>query len=257
MCKSAATLSTCAETSHVLLFVSGLDSESTVSQLAAQLLPGTRLTVLSCPENREQVVQGEPTLQHHGDFLLSAAILDHLGLPPASGSFPPFGCNRGLPLYMFSLYSCVLSVREKPLNRTCFDSFVQLSSHLVVDTPDLSATCIEFVGNLSGREIRVLLDSGASANFISDKIVHELALPTASISSPVTVRVADGRTSVVQSNVTTDLSVGSLHFRVTCLPTELYHYDVVLGKPWLTMFNPVVNWKLNAVLLFILVGNMY
>ena len=117
----------------------------------------------------------------------------------------------------------------------------------MVDTPDLSATCIEFVGNLSGREIRVLLDSGASANFISDKIVHELALPTASISSPLTVRVADGRTSVVQSNVTTDLSVGSLHFRVTCLPTELYHYDVVLGKPWLTMFNPVVNWKLNAV----------
>jgi hypothetical protein len=31
------------------------------------------------------------------------------------------------------------------------------------------------------------------------------------------------------------------------LPTELFHYDVVLGKPWLTVFNPTVNWKLNAV----------
>jgi hypothetical protein len=148
---------------------------------------------------------------------------------------------------MFSLYSCVLTVREKPLIETCFDSFVQLSSHMGVDTPDLSFTCIEFVGNLAGREVRVLLDSGASANFVSDTLLHELSLPTDPMSSHVTVRVADGRTSVVQSSVTTDLSVGFLQFGVTCLPTELYHYDVVLGKPWLTLFNPVVNWRLNAV----------
>jgi hypothetical protein len=42
---------------------------------------------------------------------------------------------------------------------------------LIVDTPDLSSTCIEFVGNLAGREVRVLLDSGASANFVSDNFV--------------------------------------------------------------------------------------
>jgi hypothetical protein len=118
---------------------------------------------------------------------------------------------------------------------------------MCVGTPDLSSTCIEFVGNLAGREVRVLLDSGASANFVSETLLHELSLPTVPMSSPVNVRVADGRTSVVQSSVTTDLSVGSLQFGVTCLPTELYHYDVVLGKPWLTLFNPVVNWRLNAV----------
>jgi len=36
---------------------------------------------------------------------------------------------------------------------------------------------------------------------------------------------------------------------VNCLPIALGHYDVVLGKPWLTEFNPTVNWKLNAVYL--------
>ena len=115
LCNSAATLSSCAETSHVLLFADGLDRECTVRQLASKLLPGTRLTILSCPEHKEQVVQGETSLQHHGDFLFVAAILDHLGWPTASGSSPPFGCNRGLPLFMFSLYSCVLTVRDKPL----------------------------------------------------------------------------------------------------------------------------------------------
>ena len=55
----------------------------------------------------------------------------------------------------------------------------------------------------------MLLDSGASANFVSDKLVSELSLPTVSMSSPVTVRVADGRSSVVQSSATVDLTVGT------------------------------------------------
>ncbi len=124
LCKSTATLSSCTEASHVLLFADGLDRDCTVRQLASKLLPGTRLTILPCPEHKVQVVQGETSLQHHGDFLFSAAILDHLGLP-----------------FMFSLYSCVLT-GEKPLIKTCFHSFVQLSSHMCVDTPDLSSTCI-------------------------------------------------------------------------------------------------------------------
>jgi hypothetical protein len=138
-------------------------------------------------------------------------------------------------------------VREKPLPATCFDSFAQLYSGLIVNAPDLSSTCIEFEGTLAGRPVRVLLDSGASANFVNSDLVHELSLPTAPISSPVTVRVADGRTSVVKHSVTADLSVGTMHFGVTCMATELYHYDFVLGKPWLTVFNPFINWKLNAV----------
>jgi hypothetical protein len=89
-----------------------------------------------------------------------------------------------------------------------------------------------------------LLDSGASANFIDAQLVQELSLPTSPLSSPVTIRVADGRTSVVGNNVSTDLTVGTLKFGVTCLPTELTYYDLVLGKPWC---DPVVNWKLNAV----------
>ena len=77
--------------------------------------------------------------------------------------------------------------------------------------------------------------------------MQELALLTVPLSSHVTVRVADGRTSVVGHSVSTDLTAGTLGFGVTCLPTELTYYDLVLGKPWLTAFNPSVNWKLNAV----------
>ena len=43
---------------HVVLFVDGSNRECTVSQLVSQLLPGTRLTVLSCLSHCEQVLEG-------------------------------------------------------------------------------------------------------------------------------------------------------------------------------------------------------
>ncbi len=136
---------------------SDLNSESIVRQTVLQLLHGTRLTVLSSCENKVQVCKREASLQHHGDFLLAAPILDQLGLPTASGSSPPLSSRSGLPLFMFSVHSSLLTVREKPLPETCFDSFVHLNSSLIVDTPDLSSTCIEFEGHLAGRPVRVLL----------------------------------------------------------------------------------------------------
>ena len=181
------------------------------------------------------------------DVLLSASVLDALGLTSTFKSSPHCSSHTGLPLYRCLVQTGCLSVKEKPLPATSFDSFVQLDSRHIVNGLDLSSTCIEFEGILASRPVRILLDSGASANFIDDKLVQELALPTVPLSSHVTVRVADGRTSVVGHSVSTDLTVGTLGFGVTCLPTELTYYDLVLGKPWLTAFNPSVNWKLNAV----------
>jgi hypothetical protein len=43
------------------------------------------------------------------------------------------------------------------------------------------------------------------------------------------------------------LQISSLQINVNCIPAPLSHYDVVLGKPWLTDMNPDINWRLNAV----------
>eukprot|EP00884_Botryococcus_braunii_P017164 jgi/Botrbrau1/4130/Bobra.0192s0005.1 len=180
-------------------------------------------------------------------LLLSASVLAALGLTSTFKCTPHCSSNTGLPLFRCLVQTGCLSVKKKPLPATSFDSFVQINSRHIVDGLDLSSTCIEFEGILAGRPVRILLDSGASANFIDDKLVQELALPTVPLSSHVTVGVADGRTSVVGHSVSTDLTVGTLGFGLTCLPTELTYYDLVLGKPWLTVFNPIVNWKLNAV----------
>eukprot|EP00884_Botryococcus_braunii_P012118 jgi/Botrbrau1/20907/Bobra.0135s0038.1 len=180
---------------HVVLFVDSSDREDSVSQLVSQLLPGTRLTVLSCQSHCEQVLEGTTSQQSHGITTLGFCfgcigfIFHHYVHTPLQ--FP----------YRLALVSCLvqsgcLGEKKKPLPATCFDSFVQLDSRHIVDGLDLSGTCIEFEGTLAGRTVRILLDSGASANFIDDKLVHELALPTESMSSHVTVRVADDRTSM-------------------------------------------------------------
>ncbi len=71
--------------------------------------------------------------------------------------------------------------------------------------------------------------------------------PLLSYPPPVVINLADGRTSVTAHSVSLDLAVGTLQSQVDCIPTVLAHYDVVLGKPWLTLFNPGINWKLNVV----------
>eukprot|EP00884_Botryococcus_braunii_P008953 jgi/Botrbrau1/18059/Bobra.0062s0045.1 len=244
-CKSDASSSFPASTSHVVLFCESSNRECTVSQLVTQLLPDTRLTVLSCTSDCGQVLEGTTQQQIH-DVLLSGSVLTALGFT-STVQDPPHGCSSGLPLFRCFVQTGLLSVKEKPLAATCFDSFVQLNTSHVVDGLDLSSTWIEFEGILAGRPVRILLDSGASANFVDEQLVQELSLPTMPLSSHVTIRVADGRTSVLGSNVSMDLTVGFLDFGVTCLPTELSYYDLVLGKPWLAVFNPVVNWKLNAL----------
>eukprot|EP00884_Botryococcus_braunii_P011744 jgi/Botrbrau1/20570/Bobra.145_2s0117.1 len=237
-CKSNAASSFPASTSHVVLFCQSSDRASAVSQLVTHLLPGTRLTVLSGPSDCGQVLEGATRQQSH-DVLLSGPVLTALGITSTVQS-SPHCYSSGLPLFRCFVRTGCLSVKQKPLPATSFDSFVQLNTSQTVNGPDLSSTCIEFEGILAGRPVRILLDSGASANCIDNELVQELALPTASLSSHVAIRVADGRTSIVESSVAIDLTVGSLDFGVTCLPTELAYYDLVLGKPWLTVFNPVV-----------------
>lgn len=243
----AATVSSHAVDSHVLLFSESACIEDNVSGASARSLPKDRLTVICLQGAGSQVAKGDSSLQWHADFLLGVTECVNLGILTDCQAPPHFVSASGLPLYMLSVYSGILAVKEKPIAATCFDSFVQLHSCMSVAGPDLSSTCVEFEGTLMGRTVRVLLDSGASANFVSETLVTEHPLPTNKLSTPVNIHVADGRSTVASTFVAADLTVGTFQCGVNCLPTELQYYDLVLGKPWLSQYNPTVNWKLNTV----------
>jgi len=222
---------------------------------------GDRLTVLSPIYDQEfPAEQGGCQPGFIGHILVPFHFLQSLGFPKVCTT--PATAWMGVPIrngaYVHvAVYSQILESKKNSaaLLYTCTDSPTDSKSESCfqpnvdasVQTADLSSTCIEFVGSLKGRKVKILLDSGASANFVKCSLVEELTLPTNLLSPSVTVHQADGQSAVAHHIVSVDLAIGNLQCGVNCLPVALGHYDVVLGKPWLTEYNPIVNWKLNVV----------
>ena len=134
--------------------------------------------------------------------------------------------------------------------------FERPGSHDLEARPPLTLT-----GTVYGCRVRIILiDCGATCNFISERLVEE----TASRGKPIKV-VIDGRPmsltlgdgsarkcDQVAADVPVLLGFGPhsvqecLRFRVTQLMPE---YDMILGTPWLHKQNPEVDWQTGAVII--------
>ena len=97
---------------------------------------------------------------------------------------------------------------------------------------------------------RILVDSGATDNFIDPRLITHLGLGTWSLERPWKIWNIDGTNN--QAGMLTrymDLSVRTrkreedMRFLVTSLGNE----DLILGYPWLTTFEPQFNWT-NGVI---------
>ena len=91
---------------------------------------------------------------------------------------------------------------------------------------------------------KILIDCGATGDFISHKFAKIQKLPTTS-RTPLAITLADGRT---QESCTTQtksfcLQIGfySTHLQLD-LTTLNDDYDIILGMPWLQHVNPMIDW---------------
>ena len=102
-----------------------------------------------------------------------------------------------------------------------------------------------FEGHLEQQDALMLLDSGASANFISRKAldIGKLTLnPT-----EATLELADGSSSPVLGTAEVTLRIGAFRTRVSCFVTELsIDFDIVLGNTFLTEYKAVLNCHLGT-----------
>jgi hypothetical protein len=93
---------------------------------------------------------------------------------------------------------------------------------------------------------QVIVDSGATSNFISSKLLRRMKIGKRNLPKPRTIWLMHG-TRNEERHIThyVDLLVGcgdkskELRFLVTDLGEE----EIVLGYPWLTAFQPKINWK--------------
>lgn len=99
--------------------------------------------------------------------------------------------------------------------------------------------CIHISGSVKGKELRWLVDSGASHNFVSEQFVRDHRLETVQ-ERKVQVKLANGNfvETATFLHVVVDFGVVSGFLKYTVLPC----CPLVLGMPFLRYFNPTINW---------------
>jgi len=94
-------------------------------------------------------------------------------------------------------------------------------------------------------ERQVLIDSGATDNFICSSLLKRLQISTRDVTHPIRIWNVDG-THNQDGAITqyTDLTVrtGEKERTLRFLVTNLGRDEVILGYPWFTAFEPVIRW---------------
>ena len=103
---------------------------------------------------------------------------------------------------------------------------------------------------LNGVEATLLIDSGASRNFVSPHFLKRHGrLKPVNLPQPLLVRLADGSVSPAPQELHDTSVLLTPTFTYTCsfVVTPLQGYDGILGKPFLTSINPAIDWTTNTI----------
>ena len=99
-------------------------------------------------------------------------------------------------------------------------------------------------------ERQVLVDSGATDNFISNRLLKRLKIGKLQLKNPRTVWNIDSthnKSGTIRESVNLLVWVGDRRHEMRFLITDLGEDEIVLGYPWLAAFQPRIDWK-NATL---------
>lgn len=91
------------------------------------------------------------------------------------------------------------------------------------------------------QTINVLLDTGASSNYVSSKMVSLHNLKTIPLKMQHSVETANGQTSYIQDKVELTLKIGSMTQRVVAYVFDT-KFDLILGQQWFKQYKPMPNW---------------
>ena len=105
---------------------------------------------------------------------------------------------------------------------------------------------IKLTGTVNSHPAVFLIDSGGSGNFASSTFVERHS-NIVSHPSLGTVALADGTTRATSIVKSATIGIGRYSDDVDLVVCPLSGYDVILGMPWLTHYNPRIDWHQHTI----------
>ncbi|KAG1664706.1 hypothetical protein FOA52_006681 [Chlamydomonas sp. UWO 241] len=112
---------------------------------------------------------------------------------------------------------------------------------------DADSVLLVFDGEVAGRKVTIMIDSGASTQFVSESLVHELALPVTEKELGNPVRLANGDKLYSAHFIELHYSISTFSESETFHVLKLGAFDLALGRPWLNRHNPDVDWPSSRI----------
>ena len=109
---------------------------------------------------------------------------------------------------------------------------------------------------------RILVDSGATDNFIDPRLIKCLKLGGRRLDRPRKIRNINGtnnRAGLLTDYVKLEVQTGKETANMEFLISDLGMEDMILGYPWLAQFEPQFSWKdatINTTYLLIVVRSL-
>jgi hypothetical protein len=104
---------------------------------------------------------------------------------------------------------------------------------------------------VDGFEARALLDPGCEAKLVLSNSFATQCGMHSYVDEETLVEFADGTRVPSTSIENFILSVAGVSHPVRAVVVELAAYEVILGKPWFTRHNPIVDWRRHELRLVV------
>ena len=114
-----------------------------------------------------------------------------------------------------------------------------------------AANALIINANLEGLEVKCLVDCGATATYISEKVVKHLSLRTTPMPKNEKVKLADGRIHEVTLHCP-DLPIrldNQIRHTISPKVLPLGGSQIILGMTWLKAHNPHIDWSAGTITL--------
>ena len=117
----------------------------------------------------------------------------------------------------------------------------------IVSAVQLRGSVIELSSRVKERLVKVLLDSGATGNFISDAMAIALKLKITSDVDFQDLMLTDGSKVWTVGYVQFTMNCGSYKGKIIAKVFPNLSKECILGMPWLVQENTIIDWQWRQV----------